>query len=95
MHGHTPGCASPIGLLLCFVAGSVAGASAALLLAPRSGKATREAMRSKLHETAESARGLKDRVVRRGEEVRHEAVRRVGAAASALAGNDADEAASL
>jgi len=87
--------------MLCFLAGGLAGASVALLLAPQSGKATREAMRSKLRETADSARGLadsarglKDRVVRRGEEVRDEAARRVGAAASALAGNGTDVVAS-
>lgn len=76
--------------MLCFLAGGFAGASVALLLAPQSGEATREAMRRKLRETDVSARGLKDRVVRRGEELRDEAARRVGAAASALAGNGAD-----
>ena len=40
-----------------------------------------------------SLRGLKDRVVLRGEELRDETARRVGAAASALAGNGADEVA--
>ena len=80
--------------IFCFLAGGFAGASVALLLAPQSGKATREVMRSKLRETADSARGLQGRVVRRGEEVRDEAARRVGAAASALAGNGADEVAS-
>ena len=80
--------------MLCFLAGGLAGASAGLLLAPRSGKVTRAAMRSRLRETADSARGLKDRVVRQGAEVRDEAARRVGAAASALAGNGADDVAS-
>jgi len=78
-----------------FLAGGLAGASVALLLAPQSGKATREAMQLKLRETADSARGLRDRAVRQGEELRTEAVRRVGAAASALAGNGAHEAASV
>lgn len=81
--------------MFCFLAGGLAGASVALLLAPQSGKATREAMRRKLRETDDSARGLKDRLVRRGEEIRDEAARRVGAAASALAGNGADEVASV
>ena len=76
--------------LLALVAGGLAGASIALLMAPQSGKETREAMRRKLRETDESARELKGRVVRRGEEIRQEATRRVGAAASALAGNGAD-----
>jgi gas vesicle protein len=79
--------------LLCFLAGGLAGAGVALLLAPQSGEATREAVRRTLRETDDSARGLKDRVVRRGEEIRDEATRRVGAAASALAGNGADAAA--
>lgn len=76
--------------LLCFLAGGLAGAGVALLLAPQSGEATREAVRRTLRETDDSARGLKHRVVRRGEEIRVEATRRVGAAASALAGNGAD-----
>jgi gas vesicle protein len=77
--------------LLYFLAGGVAGVSAGLLLAPKSGKVTREAMRSKLRETADTTRDLKDRVVRQGEQVREEAARRVGAAASALAGNGTDD----
>lgn len=81
--------------MFCFLAGAFAGASVALLLAPQSGKATREAMRRKLRETEDSARGLKDRVVRRGEEVRDEAARRVGAATPAFAGSGADEVASI
>jgi gas vesicle protein len=75
-------------LFFCFLAGGVAGASVALLLAPQSGKTTRESMRRKLHQNADSARGFKDRVVHRGEEIRDEATRRVGAAASALAGDE-------
>jgi len=82
-------------LMVGFLAGGLVGASVALLMAPQSGKDTRDAMRSKLHETADSARGLKDRVVHRGEGLRDEAVRRVGAAASALAGNGADAAAAV
>ena len=78
--------------MFCFLAGGLAGVTAALLLAPQSGKATREAMRRTLRETADSARVLKDQVVRRGEEVRDETARRVGAAASALAGNGANDA---
>jgi len=79
-------------LMLCFLAGGLAGASVALLLAPQSGKATREGMRRRVRETTDSARELKDRVVGRGEEIRDEAARRVGAAASDLAGNGADHA---
>lgn len=81
--------------MLCFLAGGLAGASAALLLAPQSGEATRGAMHRRLRETADSARGLKDRALRRSREVRDEAARRVGAAASALAGDGTDDVASV
>ena len=80
--------------MLCFLAGGLAGITATLLLAPQSGKATREAMRRTLRETADSARGLKDQIIRRGEEVRDEATHRVTSAASALAGNGAKDSAS-
>lgn len=73
--------------VLCFLAGGFAGASVALLMAPQAGDVTREAMRKKLRETDIAARALKDRILQRGEEVRAEATRRVGAAATALAGN--------
>jgi len=72
-----------------FLAGGLAGASVALLLAPQSGRATREAMRGRMRATVASARGLKDRVVRQVEELRSETTRRVGEAASALAGHGA------
>jgi hypothetical protein len=81
--------------IVSLLAGGLVGASVALLLAPQSGKLTRAAMRQKGRETADSARGLKDRAVRRGEEVRDETVRRVGAAASALAGNGSHEDAAV
>ncbi len=78
--------------MLCFLAGGLAGVTATLLLAPQSGKATRETMRRTLREGVDSARTLKDQVIRRGEEVRDEATHRVTAAASALAGNGANDA---
>ncbi len=82
-------------LLFGFLAGGIAGAGVALLLAPQSGEVTREAMRTKFREGVDSARGLKDRIVHKGEEIRDETARRVSAAASALAGGDgADEVAS-
>jgi gas vesicle protein len=87
MHEHTPGYASPVGLLLCFVAGSVAGASAALLLAPQSGRDMRELMRRKARDTAGSTRVLKDQVIERGRQIRDEATQRMEGAVSALAGN--------
>jgi gas vesicle protein len=55
--------ASYSALTLSFLAGGIAGATAALLLAPQSGKATREIMGRKLNDAADSARDLKGRVV--------------------------------
>jgi len=74
--------------ILCFLAGGIAGAAAALLLAPQSGKATRETMVRKMGDTAGSARQLKDRVLQKGAEIWDEAGHRVGEAASALSGHD-------
>ena len=89
---------------MSFLAGGIAGATVALLLAPRSGKATREIVGRKLNhaadstrelkgrmvdrvsDAAESARGLKDRAIRRGQEIREEVTSRVEGAAAALAG---------
>jgi gas vesicle protein len=54
MNEHKP----DLALMLSFLAGGVVGAGLALLLAPPSGKATREMMGRKLRDTARSARGL-------------------------------------
>jgi gas vesicle protein len=66
MHDHTPGIrshsASYSALTMSFLAGGIAGATVALLLAPRSGKATREIMGRKLDDAAHSARELKGRM---------------------------------
>ena len=70
--------------MLCFLAGGFAGAGLSLLLAPRSGRATRQIMASRLSGGAESARDLRDRVVTRGGEVWDEAAHRVGEVGSAL-----------
>ena len=67
MDDHTPGIpshsASLSALTLSFLAGGIAGATAALLLAPRSGKATREIMERKLNGAADSARELRGRML--------------------------------
>jgi gas vesicle protein len=86
MSDHTPDCPSHFSWMLYFLAGGVAGASVALLLAPRSGQATRDMMRRTLSEAADSARELKDQVIRQGQDIRDEAALRLGEAASALAG---------
>jgi gas vesicle protein len=70
-----------------FLAGGLAGAAVALLLAPLSGYATRGRIQRKLRYTADSARDLTDRAVRRGEEIGDEVSRRVHGAGAALAGD--------
>jgi gas vesicle protein len=69
MDDHTPDIRSHrtsySALTLSFLAGGIAGATAALLLAPRSGKATREIMGRKLNDAADSARDLNGRMVDR------------------------------
>jgi gas vesicle protein len=66
MNEHTPDCASHgtsySALTFSFLAGGLAGATVALLLAPQSGKVTRQIMRRKLNDTADSARDLKSRM---------------------------------
>lgn len=69
-----------------FLVGAAAGAGLGLLLAPQSGRATRQKMTGRLRESADSARELRDRAVTRGGEAWDEAAHRVGEAASALAG---------
>lgn len=72
--------------IVCFLAGGVTGAALALLLAPQSGDETRERIRRKLGDTADSARELKERVIQRGEAIGDEATRRVHEFGSVLAG---------
>ena len=70
--------------MMCFLAGGVAGAGLSLLLAPRSGRATRQMIAGKLSEGADSARALRDRTVARGEEVWDDAAHRVSEMGAAL-----------
>ena len=72
-------------LTLSILAGGIAGATVALLLAPQSGKVVREILGRKLNEAADSARELKGRAIRRGQEIREKATHPVEGAASALA----------
>ncbi|MBK5256255.1 MAG: YtxH domain-containing protein, partial [Vicinamibacteria bacterium] len=69
MHNHTSDSTchgtSYSGLTFSFLAGSLAGATVALLLAPQSGKDTREMMGRKLNDTADSALAMKGRLVER------------------------------
>lgn len=95
MDDHTPDSrsngASCSALTFSFLAGGVAGATVALLLAPQSGEVTRRIMRRKLNDGADSARELRRRAFRRGRELRDEATHRVEGAASALVGKAGQE----
>ena len=71
--------------LYFFLAGGLAGAAAGLLLAPRSGKLTREIMGRKVHETVESARELGARAARESEDLRHRAAEGLSKMAAAVA----------
>lgn len=87
----TEGSTHSAGMLYFFLAGGLAGAGVALLLAPQSGKDTREAMRRKLHDADDSARLMKERFLRRAEDIRYGAAGRADAAVSANAVDGSDE----
>jgi gas vesicle protein len=53
---------------LSFVAGALAGAAVGFLLAPASGQETRDLMSRRLNETADAARGTRDKLLRKGAE---------------------------
>jgi gas vesicle protein len=59
--------------LLYFLLGGLAGATVALLYAPRSGRETREMLGEKLREGAERGRELRDELVTRSRELFDEA----------------------
>jgi gas vesicle protein len=67
MKNHTPHYtsydASYSALTFSFLAGGIAGATVALLLAPQSGKVTRQIVGRKLNDAADSASELKGRMV--------------------------------
>ena len=73
--------------MLFFVAGGLAGAGGALLFAPQSGRDTRGRMGRRLRRAGRSARDLGERAIRRGDQIRGKAARKVEEAAAVLAGN--------
>jgi gas vesicle protein len=67
-----------------FCLGALGGAVLGLLLAPRSGRETRERMGGRLRQTADSAQEMKQRLLRKGERALQEASRKTREAADAL-----------
>lgn len=53
------------GVILSFLVGALTGAAAAVLLAPRSGRETREILGERWKEASERGRGLRDEAVSR------------------------------
>jgi gas vesicle protein len=88
MNEHTAFCSSPLNVVFAFLVGGLVGAGAGILLAPGSGRTTRERIRRDAGETVASARDLTDRLVRRSQQVADEARHRVTEAAAALAGDE-------
>jgi gas vesicle protein len=82
-----------VNALMFFVAGALAGAGGALLLAPQSGRDTRGRLGRRLRRAGRSARDLTEKVVRRGEELGAATVRRVEEASAVLAGNGGEPSA--
>ena len=56
------------GVILSFLVGALTGAAAAVLLAPRSGRETREMIGEKWRETADRSRALGEEAVQRSRE---------------------------
>jgi gas vesicle protein len=64
-------------VLVSFLLGALTGAGIALLLAPRSGRETREALGESLRDAAEKGRALGERVAEKGREAAEGASRLV------------------
>ena len=54
------------GVILSFLVGALTGAAAAVLLAPRSGRETREILGERWRETADRGRQLREQAVQKG-----------------------------
>ena len=61
------------GVVLSFLLGALSGAARALLLAPRSGRETREILGEKLRETADRSRRLGEQALEKGREAAEDA----------------------
>ena len=61
------------GVVLSFVLGALSGAALAILLAPRSGRETRELLSDKMREAADRSRRLGEQALAKGREATEEA----------------------
>ncbi len=61
------------GVVLSFLLGALSGAALAILVAPRSGRETREMLGEKLRETADRSRRLGEQALEKGREVAEDA----------------------
>jgi gas vesicle protein len=61
------------GVVLSFLVGALTGAALAILLAPRSGRETREMLGEKLRESAERSRRFGEQAVEKGREAARDA----------------------
>ncbi len=77
--------------VLAFLLGGLAGAGVALLLAPHSGRATRDAVGRRVRDGVDAARGVKERMVGRGRELKEEAGRAISDVLEAAGDERADE----
>ena len=65
---HDDGGNGPSGVILSFLVGALTGAAAAVLLAPRSGRETREILGEKWRDASDRGRSLGEEAAQRGRE---------------------------
>jgi len=70
---HDDGGNGPSGVILSFLVGALTGAAAAVLLAPRSGRETREILGDKWRDAAERGRDLGEEAAQKGRDAMDEA----------------------
>ncbi len=63
---HDNGGSGPSGVILSFLVGALTGAAAAVLLAPRSGRETREILGEKWRDAADRSRALGEEAAQKG-----------------------------
>ena len=70
---HDDGGSGPSGVILSFLVGALTGAAAAVLMAPRSGRETREILGERWRDAAERGRNLGEQAAQKSREVVDEA----------------------